>query len=92
MNLTIDISAIIGFIVSLLLIVIGYFLKRLVCSVDDMKVEICKTKDVMIRQQEKFNNFSNGCIERHGYINKTLDTHEKRIISVEKKVAVLEAE
>ncbi len=85
MNLAIDMSVVIGFAIVTLLGIIGYFLKRLIDSIDSMKESIEEIKTGWISQEEKLKANNYNCDQRHIIVDKTFENHDRRIEKVEKK-------
>ena len=74
-----------GFIIVLMLGIIGYFVNRLVTAVDKLEMTISSLNSLVLVQEEKLRQMG----ERHKVIDRRLEKHASRIESAEKDIQSL---
>lgn len=78
-----------GFIIVLLLGIIGFFIQRLIVAVDAMEAAVNELRVVVGVQQSKVTSFDKDCALKHGSVDKTLHDHGMRISVIERNIKLV---
>lgn len=77
-----------GSVIVLLLTVIGFFLRRLVSSIDKMRDSIDDLKTEFAEQNMKLRNFNDQCQRTHIVVNDLVKDHELRLRKAENLLGI----
>ena len=91
MQFQFDLSMVIWAFIGGLILIVIYFLKRLIDSVDATKNSINEFRECFSTEKQKFTDFSDNCAVKTQIINKRLDDHSKRLGEHDKQIVCLEA-
>jgi len=86
----IAILSIAGSIILLMIGVLGYFLKRIINTLDKFNNTLQTFSSDFAAHKEKVYNMQGNCTEAHRTLNYRLRDHDKRIDKNEKDIAVLQ--
>lgn len=78
-----------GILITIMLGVIGFFIKKLIAGIDKLKEAFDELRIVVSVQKSKIDTFDKSCGLMHGNINKRLDNHGERIAKNERRIDVL---
>lgn len=80
-----------GFIIILLLGIIGYFFRQTYATLKDLVEIVNNLKMIMNIQKNELSNFKSGCTEKHHTITHRLNTHADRLDDHGNRITAIEA-
>lgn len=86
MNQDTFIMSILFSVISGLLLVIAYFLKMILKSFQELRVDMTRQREEFVVEKEKLVNFTTNCALNRAEIRTVLNKHEKRIDKQEEEI------
>ena len=80
------ILSVLGFIIVLLLGIIGFFIQRLIVAVDAMEAAVNELRVVVGIQQSQFTSLNKDCLIKHSSVDSRLTDHGRRISVNEREI------
>jgi len=80
-----------GILISTPLLIIGYFIKKLIDSIDSLRVTVQSMQIITKTLETSLDNYNSRSAQEHVIINNRLSDHSARIRANEKNIEVLKS-